>query len=52
MVKEILLYALPGSAMLYGIETEHFFQGSLWLYILEGTAYHLEKVSCIVKIIL
>ena len=29
-----------------------FFQGSLWSYILEVKAYHLEKLSCIVKIIL
>ena len=29
-----------------------FFQGSLWLYILEVKAFHLEQLSCIVKIIL
>ena len=38
--------------MLYGIEIGQFFQGSLWSYILEVKAYHLEKLSCIVKIIL
>ena len=29
-----------------------FFQGYLWLYNLEVNAYHLEQLSCIVKIIL
>ena len=29
-----------------------FVQGYLWLYILEVKAYHLEQLSCIVKIIL
>ena len=29
-----------------------FSRGSLWLYILEAKAYHLEQLSCIVKIIL
>ena len=28
-----------------------FFQGSLWLYILEVKSYRLEKLSCIAKII-
>ena len=45
-------YALSGSAMLQSIETGYFFQGSLRLYILEVNAYHLEQLSCIVKIIL
>ena len=27
-----------------------FFQGSLWLYFLEVKGYHLEQLSCIVKI--
>ena len=29
-----------------------FFQGSLWLYLLEAKDYHLEQLSCIVKITL
>ena len=29
-----------------------FFQGFLWLYLLEVKAYHLVQLSCIVKITL
>ena len=41
-----------GSAMLSSIETGYFFQGSLWLYILEVKAYLIEQLSCILKTIL
>ena len=34
------------------LKQDIFFQGSLWLYILEANAYHTEQLSCIVKIII
>ena len=34
------------------LKQDSFFQGSLWSNILEVKAYHLETLSCIVKIIL
>ena len=53
-VKEMVTFITP--FVWYCNVIEHwnriFFQGSLWFNILEVKAYHLEQLSCIVKIIL
>ena len=52
MVTFIIRFVWLGLQCYRALKKDIFFQGSLWLYILEVKAYHLEQPSCIDKIIL